>query len=152
MTLAICSLAEHPEYIDTLADWYFDAWHDYEGYSLAQITAHLKENCLHQRLPCTWIALKENRLAGTISLEINDLPPRDAQYSPWLASLYVASEFRGQGIGTALIQHLLHHVDQHQITPLYLWTPGTTALYESLGWRIFEQLQHAGKAITVMKR
>jgi GNAT superfamily N-acetyltransferase len=46
--------------------------------------------------------MHESNVIGTVSLDFSDLPSHD-HLSPWLASLFVLPEARGQGTGTALI-------------------------------------------------
>lgn len=53
-------------------------------------------------LPITFIALLDDQCVGTVSIFENDLESRK-DYKPWLASLFVAEEYRGNGIAQKLI-------------------------------------------------
>src|SRR6266478_657201 len=81
----------------------------------------------------TFVGHRNSELLGSVSLEPSDLPQFD-HLSPWLASLYVHAPFRGQGVGRTLVRHLQCFALSHGIGPLYLWTPGSTQLYEHCGW------------------
>ena len=81
-------LADLPEAISTLAEWFHAEWHHYDGRSLAEIEAQLHD-CLNRAwLPITFLALSDLEVIGTVTLDTSDLPAYD-HLSPWLASLYV---------------------------------------------------------------
>ena len=42
-------------------------------------------------------------IVGTVTLLDEDLPLHDAEFAPWVGDLFVAPEWRGQRVGTALL-------------------------------------------------
>jgi GNAT superfamily N-acetyltransferase len=148
--MTISALADFPEVIPELARWSFDEWHDYDGRPLEAVAAQLAGNLNRDCLPITFVAHSQGALAGTVSLDLSDLPGWD-HLTPWLASLYVRAPFRGQDIGAALVQHAQDFASARGIRPLHLWTPGPTRLYERCGWRAFASATCAGRPITLMR-
>ena len=144
-------LASCPEVIPTLAQWFCDEW-PYEERSRSEAEAQLRENLNRDRLPITWVSRDNGQVIGTVSLDLSDLPLADyAQLSPWLASLYVVPSARGRGVGRALVNHLLDFARCRSISAMYLWTPGSTTLYEKCGWKVLGTATYAGHPITVMQ-
>jgi GNAT superfamily N-acetyltransferase len=144
-------LANCPEAISTLAQWICDEW-PYEGRTRGEIETQLRENLNRDRLPITWIARSGEDVIGTVSLDLSDLPlPAYAELSPWLASLYVIAPARGRGVGLALVNHALDFARSRSIATVYLWTPGSTKLYEKCGWKIFGASSYADRPITLMQ-
>ena len=114
------------------------------------ITAQLAENLSRDSIPITFVARRGSELLGSVSLDLSDLPAYD-HLSPWLASLYVQAPFRREGLGSALIRHLLEFARSRGLGPLYLWTPGSTRLYERCGWETFASASCNSRPITLMR-
>ena len=148
--MTIRPLADVPESIEILARWFHEEWQTFDGRSTDIIAAQLAENLNRDSVPITFVALRNSQLVGTISLDLSDLPPFD-HLSPWLASFYVLPAARNAGIGTALIRHLQQFASAHGITTLYLWTPGSTRIYEHCGWRIFQRTTYNSHPITLLQ-
>jgi GNAT superfamily N-acetyltransferase len=142
-------LADVPAAIPTMAKWFYDEWHTFDGRSIDQITAQLSDNLNRHSLPITFVAHENLEIMGTVSLDISDLPEFDC-YSPWLSSLYVHEGHRGKGVASTLVSHLKHFACSGGVTPLYLWTPGSTSLYERLGWFEISRRSYRYKDITIM--
>lgn len=70
-------------------------------------------------VPKTFVAMVNNVPVGFVSLIENNVPSRP-DLIPWLASLYVHDDFRGNGIGRTLVDRCLvqARVDGH--SRLYL--------------------------------
>ncbi len=92
----------------------------------------------------------DSRVVGTASLDTSDLPSHD-HLSPWLASLFVLPELRGRGIAAALVKHVLSSTALQTVPSLFLWTPGSTRLYERCGWVEIERTSYGSRPITVMR-
>jgi len=147
--MIISPLADIPDAIQTLAKWYYDEWHAFDGRSIDLIANQLSENRNRDSMPITFVGHRNFELLGSVALELSDLPQFD-HLSPWLASLYVHTPFRGQGVGRTLVRHLQCFALSHGIGPLYLWTPGSTQLYEHCGWIEFASATYASRPIKLM--
>lgn len=148
--MLIQSLADRPEAISILAEWFFAEWHAFDGRSRAEIEVQLRGNLNRDCAPVTFLAVLGSKVIGTVSLDLLDLPAYD-HLSPWLASLYVAPAFRRAGTGRALVTHLIAFAHAKEVACIHLWTPGSTRLYEQCGWRILEKTTYSGQPITIMR-
>ncbi|OXM16129.1 GNAT family N-acetyltransferase [Paenibacillus herberti] len=83
-------------------------------------------------LPSFFIAKMDESIIGTYALLRNDLISRQDLF-PWLACLYVAPEYRGQGIGSKLLQHARQETGKKGYNNLYLSTD-LNGYYEKYGW------------------
>lgn len=147
----IVPLAEMPAAVETLARWFQREWSGYDGRPVEEIAAQLGENLDRDRLPITFLAVRHGEILGTVSLDETDLPFHD-HLTPWLASLYVVPAARGGGLATALVKHLLAFAEAQGVERVYLWTPGSTALYEKMGWRPLQKAICAGHPVQIMER
>ena len=148
--IIIRPLADLPEAILLLADWFYAEWHDFDGRSLANIEAQLAENLGRDSIPITFLAQSGSEVIGTVSLDRSDLPSYD-HISLWLGSLYVLPVARGAGVATALVRHVQQFATSRAKTPLYLWTPGPIGLYENCGWTVSQRTIYNSQPVTLMR-
>ena len=151
--MKIVPLAEHPDSIALVAAWGFGEWgHLNPGETLAEREAWMRRETLNSdRAPLTFVALDDGgRAIGTAALLFDDLEgdPRN----PWLASVYVPSERRGQGIASALVRTVEDAARRFGYRQLYLFTSTAPRLYAGLGWRRLETRRYRGDEIQIMDR
>lgn len=151
MNWSIESIAAEPGVVDTLAAWHHREWGELMApWSLADARAELAECVVANGFPATLVAFDESRQpAGSISLIASDAP-EFSEYSPWLASLYVAPSFRGRGLGKQLIDALVAHAHKLGFERLYLFTPVSPEIYRRSGWREIEKRQIGDHEVTLM--
>jgi predicted N-acetyltransferase YhbS len=143
-------IAKRPEFISTLATWFQDEWGSYTKNSVGARCKELEAKIDNGQLPLTMVATIENKLLGTYSLDLADLPNRP-DLSPWLASVYVNPVFRNQGIGKKVVKESLMHAQSLQLETLYLYTSHHAKWYESMGWQFMEEAVYGQEPITIMK-
>ena len=148
--MTISPLADLPDAIETLAQWFYDEWHAFDGRRMENIATQLSENLNRDVMPITFVAHRNRLPLGSVSLDRFDFPAFDC-LSPWLSSLYVHPSFRGKGIGSSLVRHLQHFAVSHGTGPIYLWTPGSTRLYERCGWVEFTSATYGAQRVKLMK-
>src|SRR5262245_27965706 len=148
--MEIRPLADMPDSIAVLAEWFHAEWHHYDRRTVFQIEAQLRECLNRESLPITFLALRGADVVGTATLDTSDLPPYDDP-PPWLASLYVLPSWRRVGVGRALVQLIVAFAKERELSPLYLWTPGSTRLYEDCGWKPLCCDIYAGRPITLIR-
>ena len=149
--MEIKNLKEHPEYIPTLAKWHHDQWIDLNpGGSIEQRISRYASQLDSDDLPKMFLAVSGNILLGSASLVPHDMETR-MDLTPWLASLYVAAEHRGQGIGSALVRHVVQQADSRGFKTLHLFTLDQQSLYASLGWSTLERTEFHGADVEIMK-
>jgi len=151
--LKIVPLAERPALTEIVAAWGFGEWgHLSPGDTLAEREAWVRRETLNtDRAPLTFVALDDQgRAIGTAALLFDDLEgdPRN----PWLASVYVPPERRGQGIASALVRTVEDAARRFGYHQLYLFTSTAPRLYAGLGWRALEVTSYRGEEIQIMDR
>ncbi len=151
--MKIVPLAEYPALTAIVAAWEFGEWgHLNPGETLAEREAWMRQETLNSdRAPLTFVALDDaGRAIGTAALLFDDLKgdPRN----PWLASVYVPPERRGQGIASALVRTVEDAARRFGYRQLYLFTSTAPKLYAGLGWRPLETTRYRGDEIQIMDR
>jgi predicted N-acetyltransferase YhbS len=73
------------------------------------------------------------------------------EWMPWLASVYVAPEFRHQGVGSRLVNSVSEAARKAGMEALYLFTPDRVAFYQRLGWQVLHGEAYRGRWVTVMR-
>lgn len=152
MRWRIESIAAHPGVVDTLAAWHHAQWGELMApWSLEDARRELREHVeASAGYPATLITLDDDdRVLGSVSLIPTDAP-EFAEYTPWLASLYVAPSARGAGIGSALVRAIVDHADRLGFETLYLFTPGSPQIYLRCGWREQATLRLGDRDVVLM--
>jgi predicted N-acetyltransferase YhbS len=143
-------ISERPEHIPTLAKWFQEEWgHLNPEASVESRVRELKAKIDPMQLPLTIVACDGNELIGTYSLDLEDLSTRP-HLSPWMASVFVHTAHRQNGIGTLLVKDALLRAKALGIDTLYLFTTDQAAWYGRLGWEKLEDMVYRGERITVM--
>jgi N-acetylglutamate synthase-like GNAT family acetyltransferase len=147
--MRIIKLADAPEYIDTLAKWHHQQWHALNpGQTLEQRIQKMQGYLAGDFIPCTYVAV-DGRLLGSAAIVECDMDSRQ-DLSPWLASVYVNSPYRRQGVGSSLVRHVVEQAKLHGINRLYLFTPDQVAFYQRLGWQMLEVAEYMHHQVTIM--
>ncbi len=146
-------LANHPQFVPTVARWYFDQW----GYKTAnnsydQTLARLQKNLSFDQPPLAIVGLENDIPKAAAQLKIREMtifPEREF----WLGSVYVAEEVRGHGVGEMLVEHALERAHSLGIKTLYLYTSNLSGgLYARKGFLPVEQVYYDGKEVLVMQK
>jgi N-acetylglutamate synthase-like GNAT family acetyltransferase len=145
-------LKNHPEHIPLLASWMLNTWGHYNpNSSLEKAELKLKEHLHVDSLPIAYIALKNNEPVGMCALRINDGIRMDL--TPWLGSLFVVPQMRGQGIGEQLIHIVTEKAHNLSYSNLYLlaFDPTLPLWYAKLGWKLIGTDDLHGHVVNVME-
>ena len=144
-------LGEHVELIPQIAAWQFEEWgHLTPGDTLEKRVAKVERRSNVDEIPFTLIALSGTVPVGTVALVESDLPGRE-DLSPWLANLLVPRELRGQGIGSALIEHTVRVAAELGHRQLHLFAWEHLDFYRRRGWEPFETGELYGREITLLR-
>jgi len=148
----IVLLADRTDLLHLVAAWCHAEWgHAVPGRTLAQREARLRAGFDPRRLPIVFVAVDgDGRALGTATLMNDDLD--DDKRNPWLASVYVAPEFRRRGIAAQLVGAVEAAARRLGFARIFLYTPSAAPLYARLGWRALETRPHRGEIVTVMDR
>lgn len=148
--MQIAYLADHPQYIPTLAEWQYEEWgHLNPGDSVQGRIERLSQHQGRPGIPTTLIAVENDTVLGSAGLVINDLRTHP-DLTPFLASVFVAPAHRRRGVATALVTQVKAVVQQLGLPVLYLITPDQQQLYARLGWQAQSDIEYRGEAVTLM--
>ena len=149
----ILPLEAHSPELKTTALWRHEAFLKEDGFSLADSEAQLTKLTTAPEVPeVALIARVGGRLAGICLLVLHELAPAHEDLSPWLASLYVDQEFRGQGVARRLILAIEEHARRHGVARLHLYTVDAEELYRKCGWAVAERLASGHGPLVLMTR
>jgi N-acetylglutamate synthase-like GNAT family acetyltransferase len=148
--MRILDLKQVPQFLPTLAQWHQAQWSylnpgENLHHRIARMQAYLDEHFI----PSTFVAVNAS-LAGSAAIVAHDMDTRP-ELSPWLASVYIAPDYRHQGVATELIKHVQQQARQHGIKELYLFTPDEkVAFYLQRGWQLVEATLYRGSRVIIM--
>jgi GNAT superfamily N-acetyltransferase len=148
-------LANYPHFAKPLADYHYEEWKNIlPWWTQAAALVELRDHTHRRTIPTTLVAVEEDRLLGSASLVHEDLTEADlpglASLTPWLASVFVVPDRRGQRVGSALVEAVTELAQTLNISRLYLFTAGQQAFYAHLGWTVLRQVKHHGQPGVVM--
>jgi GNAT superfamily N-acetyltransferase len=143
-TVLISYVADQPTLADQLVPGLVEHWASIiPGYTADARSAKFRAHMNRDRLPIAWVAHDGGKALGTAALRVCDLEGRE-DLTPWLGGVYVAPQFRGRGIASALCAVVEHKARQLGASVLYLFTTDQSGLYAQLGWKFFEHIQWHG--------
>lgn len=150
--MEIFNIKIHPEFIPEIAAWLFNEWgHLTPGASVERSIQRLRDRCLHDTLPLTFIAIEDGQPVGTISLVADDLKTRP-DLTPWIASVFVPPAARNRGIGSQLMEFAEQQARELGYARLYLFTPNKQRMYARLGWQRMAEVEYRGDLVTIMHK
>ncbi len=144
-------LADHLDTIPTLSKWFRAQWPDYyKNWSDEEMIKDFLEDVSRNSLPCRLVAFESNELAGTIILrdDETETPPN---IQPELGGLYVATPYRGHGIGTELVRagmKLAHELGHSKVSAT---TRTAAGILERLGWEFIKTVQYPDGEISLYR-
>ena len=148
----ILPLQAHSQELAIAARWRHEAFLREDGFSVADSEDQLTKLTTHPQGPETaLIAHLDGRFAGICLLVLHELAPAH-DLSPWLASLYVDAEFRGQGVARHLVAAIENHARRNGVARLHLYTVDAEKFYRKCGWSVVERFMFGGGPLVLMKR
>jgi GNAT superfamily N-acetyltransferase len=149
----ISYLADYPQFIDTLAPWVFAHWQPLLGeVSPAERVAKFRTHLNKEILPIALVAHDGDKVLGTASLRVHDLPGRE-DLSPWLGGVFVGVAYRGRGIGVQLCSAVEDKAfAMFPSQPWYLFTLDKQRWYQQQGWALREPCVWCGHAGVIMEK
>jgi GNAT superfamily N-acetyltransferase len=145
----IFNLRTEPHHILQLADWHHHEWSSLNpGQTVDQRIESMQSYLSDDLIPSTFIA-QGTHLMGSAAIIENDMDTRP-ELTPWLASVFVAKEFRNYGVGSRLVEHVMEEARKSGIKELYLFTPDRVSFYEKLGLRVLSYEVYRGHWVSVM--
>lgn len=147
--IKITLLADHPETIPTLAEWFRAQWPDFfAGRTLDAIAQDFHAEANRNGLPVRLVAFVDGTLAGTVVLRgraMDALP----ETTPGLGGLFVTAAHRGRGVGSELVRACMEVARTQGFASLYAGTATADGLLVRLGWEPLKTLQHEDERLTI---
>lgn len=73
-------------------------------------------------VPVCFVIYRDDEFIGTASIDNQDTVPM-TELSPWLTNVFITPTYRGKGIGSTLVKHVVDYAKNVLNIPnLYLWT------------------------------
>lgn len=146
-------LADYPEAIPIVADWYYHQWgHQHELISPQKSEEMLSDYLNRDKIPLLILAKKRDEILGAVQLkyyEMDNYPQKEH----WLGGVYVPEKHRGKKIARQLVLKALEVAKTHGIDTLFLQTEKLNGgLYKRLGWNLVEKTTYKKKPVLVMRK
>lgn len=152
MNARIEPLANHRALLPTIAKLLNQQWGELSPWaSPSEIEQRLVTQLNIGRAPFTLVALGgNNEFLGTASIKLFELREHPDK-THWLGEVFIPTELRGRGVGSALIRACIAECERLQLPALYLYTPDQQLLYARLGWEELERSRVNGEDVSIMR-
>ncbi len=147
-------LADRPEAVPAVARWWFDEWgHVRPEMTLEQHIEEIRSSMSRDQVPVHVLALVDGEPVGVAMLKDHEMEYRYPDWQFWLGNVYVAAEWRGNGVAEQLALRVIEIAEQRGVPALHLQTKKLDGgVYARLGWQPVEQVDHRGNQVCVMIR
>lgn len=155
MDLGIELLTGRADLAPVLAAWHHAEWGHLYDPSVWDLDAAVREfeaMAAPGSTDLTWIALDGDALVGSVSLVADDDLDGFGHLTPWLASMYVIPEARGNSVASGLHDALLAGAAELGHEYVHLFTSGQEGYWAARGWRAVARVETEGHPATVMAR
>ena len=142
--------ADEPAF-EIIARWRYDAFFAQDGITFEESRDALRAWMDGLGYETALLAEVDGQPAGSCLFVREEIDPKH-DLTPWLAALYVAPEFRGRSIATALVRAIEEHARNVGCKQLYLYTITAEPLYAKLGWMALEHFDWHGEKFVLMAR
>lgn len=131
----IAFLADRPDLIPALIDWFVAEWEPHYGATGPGDAASDLSRCLNRHsLPVAMLALDSDETPlGTVALKAESVGS-ELGVGPWLAAFLVAPEHRGRRVGTALVAAIESEAARLGFAEIYTSTDSAESLLVRRGW------------------
>jgi GNAT superfamily N-acetyltransferase len=142
--------ADEPAF-EIVARWRFDAFFAQDGGTFEESRDALRAWMAGLGYETALLAEVDGQPAGSCLFVREEIDPKH-DLTPWLAALYVAPEFRKQGVASALVRAIEQHARDVGCRELHLYTITAEPLYAKLGWTMRERFDWHGEKFVLMAR
>ncbi len=151
MNIEFHFLANQPQHLAKLAQWYFDEWGELtQAASVQTVEARLQEYLNADKIPLIIVAENNGELAGAVQLKFREMtifPDKEH----WLGGVYVAEKFRGNKVAARLVGQAITLASQMHVKTLYLQTIRLDGgLYRRLGFKAIDKVIYRDLEVLVM--
>lgn len=120
--MEIVNLKDYPEYIEEVSYCLYKQWQEPNNWLSLEDTIKRTKNIFKAKnwIPTILIALENNKFIWTVSLWISDISERQDLF-PFLASLFVKTEYRNKWIWRELVKAIEKLAKQNWWNKIYLY-------------------------------
>lgn len=136
---------------EIVARWRYDAFFAEDGITFEESRDDLRAWMRGLGYETALLAEMDGQPAGSCLFVREEIDPKH-DLTPWLAALYVAPDYRRQGIASALVRAIEQHARNICCNQLYLYTVTAEGLYTKLGWTVRERFDWHGAKFVLMAR
>lgn len=149
-------LADHPEVLRSLKEWFEGKWNPYYGPNgPGDATADLQESCNRDELPITVVAFLDDEVVGTAALKMESVSTHK-HLTPWLGALLVKPEYRRRGIAELLIKEIENKAKDFGFHIIYVGTGKGSGTPQSAllkrGWEFVEKSSYYISEVQIFKK
>ncbi|WP_309398848.1 hypothetical protein [Cerasicoccus maritimus] len=154
MPIQISYLADHPEHIAPVANWFSDEWgrlwtpDSFSGWWDVSC-----ERANYSTLPLAYVAHRQGELVGAGSLDRQPFCPELQRFdAPWVTGLFATDNERAEDVKALLLRKLLETAKHFGYHRIYTFFPVLHANYnyEGRGWSKIETVVLAGRELYIM--
>ena len=137
-------------WIPIIAKWIYEEWsYAFPLRTLQEIQKTLFGRINENEMPITLVAHDERGVLGTASLKASEMEILP-ELTPWLSSVFVHPDHRGEGVATALVTEIEKIARQQGFSKLYVFNPIAQGVFEKLGWSVLQTVQYGGKELGIL--
>lgn len=93
-----------------------------------------------KELPIGYACYDEDDLVGFCTLRKENLK-KYPEFYPWISSVMIFDEYRGQGYGTIMLQEITKKAKELGYNKVYLWTDQAPEFYKKIGYTYLQQVE-----------
>ena len=134
-----------------VANWYFQEWgYLHPNLTQEKIRKRLSDRIQRSEFESVFVAVENDSVLGVCELKFNEMK-QYPEYLHWIGGIFVDTENREKGIGSALISFAIERCRFLKIEYLYLQTESKNdELYLKLGWHPLAKIESQGISRTIM--
>ncbi|RUU14594.1 GNAT family N-acetyltransferase [Mesorhizobium sp. USDA-HM6] len=137
--------------VEAVARLRLAAFFEDTGRTLEEDIAGLRGLIAGDRFEAAFVARLGGLPIGSCLFVRNEIDPAH-DMTPWLAGLIVDENYRGRGVGVALLKAVEAHAASVGVDKLYLYTWQARRFYQALGWTAVDTFEQNGEPMLLMKR
>jgi GNAT superfamily N-acetyltransferase len=148
----ISRLADHPDAVPVLKQWFEAAWADYYGPAgPGDAEQDLIAYSSREQLPVGLVAFCEGQLCGIAALKPESISTHKHLH-PWVAAGFVVPRFRRRGIGAKLVSALEDVARTLGYATIYCGTSTAISLLTRNAWQLMERIRYNGEDVSIYQK
>jgi GNAT superfamily N-acetyltransferase len=145
-------LADCPETVPILVDWFRAQWPDYYAdQTLEEMAQDFYADANRSGIPLRLVAFAGGEPAGTIVLR-DEATWKLPEYQPGLGGLFVAARQRGRGIGSALVKAGMDVAREQGYESVFATTVLAGGILRRLGWEFVRSVAHDDEQLDLYRK